>query len=602
MDQKKLVELLTKYQKAYYEGKALVSDEEYDILEKQLKKINPNHEFFKKVGGLKGQLEHKRPMLSLDKTYDLKDIKSFLKKGEILVLYKVDGLAISLIYEKGIFVSGRTRGDGFFGEDVTENVKKIHFPKVLKNKNIQEIRAEIFCSEKSFYQLRELGLEIKSQRNVAAGLIKRKYQQDYASYLSLIAYDCFGPKMIKEEEKFNFLKEEKFETPFLGLAQKDKDINLFVEEFKEALEDNLIPVDGLVFVYNDLKLHDLGSTSHHPRYKISYKLQGETKVTKLNFIEWQVGRTGVVTPVGNIEPVFLSGGEISKVSLHHKKLVESFQLKEGDEIEIVRSGEVIPKFLSLVKSSKNEFFLPKKCPKCLQKLTDDGVRLICLNDSCEEKFLQEVIFFSEKMNLENFGKKRLEFLVHNKVIKSLQDLITLDRKDFLAIPQVKYLLADKMKMSLEAIKKTSLLKFLTAFGLKSMGLESLKKLQIETLQDFFSLKKEDLLLIPGFDEKKTHDFLSSREKKKDIIKKMSSYFTFIKKEKNGLNIVITGKTSSPRSYYKNMIEKKGWFLQNQITQETNFLVMNEDLGSKKSQEAKKKGIKVIDEEQLKKML
>lgn len=596
MDRKlELLKKLQYYQKTYYEGNPVVSDEEFDSLEQELYSLGGSLD---SLGEVSGELLHKTPMLSLEKTYDTLVLEKFLQKHESLVLFKIDGMALSLMYKNGNLFQIKSRGDGLYGQDLSEVKKFLQVPQNILEKKDCEIRGEVYCSQDSLIQLRSLGLEVHSLRNTATGLMKRKQSHEYIKYLYFKGYDVLGLDFKLEEEKIIFLEKMKFKTAYI---QKYKNnLKELIQLYKDENYKQNEPIDGLVFVYNDILIQEqLGENSKHPRYKLAYKIQGETKITTIKEILWQIGRSGVLTPVALVEPIEISQSIVQKVTLHNKNFFKSLELKKNDIIEIIRSGEVIPKFLRLIKSSHEQFIVPSNCPYCHQELREEDIHFYCKNEYCSEINFQEILFFVTSIGLEFFGESRLRELFNKNIITKIEDIFSLDEQSLLKISKVKEKLAKKMITSRDSIKKIDIKKFLTAFGIRGTGLETLKKITITSLDDFLNLKESDLLNIVGFDKKKSQDLIISRDKKKKTIMTTSQYFSFTSSsEKYNYYLVITGKTEKSRSFYEKYFLEKNWLLQKSITQETNFLVMNEQKNSKKYQEAIKKNIPIITEKDI----
>ena len=386
-----LEKLIIHHKERYYKGQAEISDEDFDKLEDELKKLDPQNPVLQVVGFKQSEqvnkVEHQKKMLSLDKTYDEKDLEKWIDKKEVLSIFKIDGSSCSLVYENGHLVIAKTRGDGQFGENITKKAVFIpDIPKSVETKNNVEIRGEVYCIEKNFFllskEMKELGLEIpSSQRNIVAGLLGRKENIQLSRHLSFQAFDIITEeKFQNEHQKLDFLKASGFKTPDYVIHKGIKELKAKLQEARDFMSSGNYLIDGLVFIYDDLKLHqELGETGHHPRYKLAFKFAGDTKVAKINDIEWGVSRNGTLTPVALIEPTELSGAIISRVTLHNFGMVQNFQLKAGDKIEIIRSGEVIPKFLGVVEKSGGNFFYPERCPSCQSKLIVDDIWLFCEN-------------------------------------------------------------------------------------------------------------------------------------------------------------------------------------------------------------------------------
>src|SRR5690606_10064779 len=299
-----LESLIRKNKNLYYQGKAEISDEAFDQLENELKLLDPENPVLKEVGsrttGNLPKVAHQKKMLSLDKTYLEDDLKKWIGKEDVLSVFKIDGSSCSLIYENGELVLAKTRGDGSVGENITRNVIHIqNIPhKKIKLKNF-EVRGEVFCREEDFFKLSEemvkRGLERPtSQRNIVAGLLGRKENNDLSQYLSFQAFDLLSEKRFeKEHQKLDELQNLGFEIPEYIIHKKFNDVEERIHEAKEFMACGNYLIDGLVFVFEDIKLHDeLGETSHHPKYKKAFKFAGDTKVAKIDHLEWEYPEMG----------------------------------------------------------------------------------------------------------------------------------------------------------------------------------------------------------------------------------------------------------------------------------------------------------------------
>ena len=424
---KLLADEILKHKKLYYSGQKEIEDEEYDSLEEELKKLDPKNPVLMMVGSnffSKDKVKHDKKMLSLDKKYKKEELISWIKDNEVLAMYKVDGSSSSLIYEDGKLSLAKTRGDGMYGENITKPLMYLDsIPKEISSKDKVEVRGEVYCSHERFSELsKEMvkrGLEKpKSPRNVVAGILGRKENIDLAKYLSFMAFDYIAEEEFSlEMDKINKLEKEGFNLPNVELIKDEKHLDDFLLHIQDFLSNGEFLIDGAVFVYNDIKEQKTqGYTSHHPKYKMAFKYQSEGQVTKLKRIDWQISKFGVYTPVGIVEPVELDGATITKVTFHNLKTIRVFNLKKGDEIKIVRSGEVIPKFLSVVKPSSNSLLIPDKCVYCSSDLKEDEVRLICENKDCSGRHKEYVLNFVKKIGVDDLSDKRLNQMIEAKLV------------------------------------------------------------------------------------------------------------------------------------------------------------------------------------------
>ena len=386
------------------------------------------------------------------KTYKLEELDQWIGSEEVISTLKLDGVSCSLIYKDGKFFQGKTRGNGEIGEDITDKCQWINsIPKTIELTDEVEIRGEILCTYENFEQLKntmeKMGLEKpNSPRNIVAGLISRKDNIHLCKYLTIKTFDLIGSSFSTEVEKINSLDHLGFDLATYELHQKFSTAEDFISKAKEHIEKGKYQIDGIVFFYNRLSLHqELGETSHHPRYKIAFKFAGESKVAKIEEVLWDISRQGIYTPVAMIEPTELSGAMISRVTLHNYGIASTNKLKKGDLINVIRSGEVIPKFLSVEKSNDgSNFEHPTTCYYCHSELIINDIRLICENKNCPGKVKHQILNFIQKIGIDDLSEKRLEQLLESKLVQSISDLYRLSVEDFLSLPKTK----DKLTIKL----------------------------------------------------------------------------------------------------------------------------------------------------------
>jgi DNA ligase (NAD+) len=621
-----LEKLILHHKEVYYRGKAEISDEAFDQLEAELKKLDPENPVLSLVGHQlsdpSGKVPHQRRMLSLEKTYDESSLLKWIGEEEVLSVLKIDGSSCSLIYEQGRLVMAKTRGDGQFGENVTRKALFIpDIPKRIPYQGYLEVRGEIFCLEANFFVLskimQDMGLEKpSSQRNIVAGLLGRKENVQLASHLSFKAFDLISEVKFKQEaEKVSELKRLGFDLPDFELHRPGKSLDKRIAEAKEFMSKGDYLIDGLVFVYNDLRLHEeLGETSHHPRYKLAFKFQGETKVTVIKEIEWGVSRNGLLTPVALVEPVELSGAMIGRVTLHNFGLVQNFELKSGDKIEIIRSGEVIPKFLGIVEKANGGFSFPEECPSCNSRLRVQDIWLMCENPACPAKVREEILNYIHKSGVEDLSDRRLEELMQKGLVEQVPDLYRLRVEDFLLLDKVKDKLANKMFENIQKSKQQTLVQFISAIGLEGISTAKTEKIIAHghnTLEKFLELSLEKILAIEGFAEKSGQVMLRSLELKKPLIEELLAVGVVVKSDEimtgegplKGLKFCITGELSAPRTEIERQIKLSGGIMVSSVSKNTNYLVTNEtESSSSKFVKAKSLGVPIISEAQLQALL
>ncbi|RYZ92838.1 MAG: NAD-dependent DNA ligase LigA [Proteobacteria bacterium] len=609
---------------AYYAGRPSVSDITYDRLEAELKELSPEHPALSYVGAAPSsgapKANHDAPMLSLSKTYVEDELLGWMGENQIIGTPKVDGNSISLIYEGGALRLGKTRGNGRTGEVVTDKVYWISdcVPKLKMSLNL-EVRGEIYCTGKQFSLLVEemmiRGLERPtSPRNIVAGILGRKAHIDLSRYFNFYAFDVIGVEGLQtEEEKMNLLRELDFRVvPHLLIKQK-KDVSPFLLLIKTWMDAEDVAFDGAVFSYNSLATQNvLGNTGHHPRYKMAFKWPGSTAEAKIERIEWATSRLGILTPVAVITPVELSGAMITNVTLHNAAHVRDYDLKAGDTIEIIRSGEVIPKFLSVVDPAEGSYTWPKVCPSCDSELFFDEVRLKCLNTSeCQAQHSGFILNWMKSVDIEDISEKRLEEMMKIDLIENVSNLYTLTVDDFLKLPATKLKMAEKLYANIQASKTLPLSKFLTGLGIEGTGQRTWEKL-IEHYHDLNGIRRmtaSELVKIEGFALKSAEQIIEGLEKRSIDIDALLEVgvvpFTEARRHAPGegpmagLSIVITGALSMPREKIEAMIKEAGGKASSSVSKATSALVTNEgEASSSKGKKAKELGIPIWTEAEL----
>ena len=619
------VEIL-KHKNLYYQGKPEISDYEFDKLEEELKNLDPKNPVLSFIGSsffIGEKVEHASKMLSLNKTYKLEELERWMDTKEVVSTFKIDGSSCSLIYNSGKLTLAKTRGDGRFGEKITNKVLYIdHVPKSIEgyNKNF-EIRGEIFCREKDFIHLSQemekLNLEKPtSQRNIVAGLLGRKENIELARFLSFQAFEFISNEesLHTEEDKFRHLRKLGFETPEYNKSKSRKEIEAQVEEAREFMSQGDYLIDGLVVSFNNLDLHDrLGETAHHPRYKIAFKFEGEMKPTIIKSISWQVSRNGILTPVANVESVELSGANVSRVTLHNFGLVKQFNLKTGDKINIIRSGEVIPKFIDVVKSSDESFKYPVECPSCDQETVVDDIRLLCKNPSCPEKVKDEILNFIRKVGIENLSDKRLVELIESGLVRDIPSLFDLTSEKLMELDKVKDKLATKIVQSISDAKNMELVTFLSSLGISGGAYNKCEKIVhngYDSWEKIKSITPEKLVEIESFAEKSSQDFFNSLQEKLPLAEMLLKKGVKLKKSTfksdtqiSGKKFCITGSLSMKRSDLQKMIKENGGIAVSSVSSATDFLITNDkESSSSKFKKANELNIPILSEAEFVSML
>lgn len=621
---------IRRLKRLYYMEASDTPDAVYDAMEDELRRLDPTNEVLSLVGTdfLSGErVAHQSPMLSLDKTYSVDELHAWVASRPVVGSLKLDGLAISLVYEDGVLSMAKTRGDGVMGEVVTQKIR--HASSVLKKLPLAggaEVRGEV-CLSKDNFELLAAEMETRglarptSPRNIVAGIFSRKGHEDLGRYLTFFAYDISAPALSLEKEtaKFAWLEKSGFVTPSPILIQSKEELVSFLGAAESLLKDGPYGMDGAVFSFEDLSLHEsLGSTGHHPRYKIAFKWQGEIAESEILGIAWETSRFGILTPVANVSPTYLSGAMITNVTLHNAEHVRLYNLKKGDVVWIVRSGEVIPKFLGVHKSAEGSHILPSACPSCESVTEFDGVRLKCSNTtSCPAQSSGAILNWIKVMKIDDLSDKRLEALIEAGLVSSIPDLYRLASHEGVASKILGPKMFAKITKRIEDAKTPPLTLFLKGLGILGLGATLFEKLLAvhPTLSAVLSLSEADIMAVDGFGAKNASSLVSSLIEKKPLIDELFSVGVNPREVEAvsdaasgdgrlaGMTIVITGALSRPREEIERAIKAVGGKISSSVSKTTSVLLTNEqDSNSSKAKKARELGVRMMSEEEFERLL
>ena len=598
------------------------------------------------------KVKHKTPMLSLNNAFSREDLENFEKKIvnflslknnnniEYSAEPKIDGISASLIYKKGKFIQGLSRGDGIEGEDITENLKTIgDIPKILKGKNIPDeidVRGEVFIKNTDFEKLSD---KFANPRNAASGSLRQKDPLKTKQIpLNFIAYTYGFVKDLVIYNQIEFLKNLK------NWGFKTNNFNKLLKGIDDLIQNHIelegkrkeidYDIDGIVYKINDFDLQRrLGFVANAPRWAIAHKFSSNKSISEITNIEIQVGRTGALTPVAKIKPVNIGGVLVSNATLHNEDEIERKDIRIGDVVTVERAGDVIPRVISVdfKKRDKNakKFNFPKKCPSCgsatikeYNKTTKkfDAVRR-CTNDSfgCEKIAIEKIKHFvsKEAFNIDGLGKKIVESFWSLKLIRYPQDIFKLDYKKISSLEGWGKLSAANLNIQLTK-KDISLSKFIYSLGIRHIGQENAKLLSkvLKNPNNFFNLDKynnfKELLNIDGIGEtqiKSIKDFFSNEKNLVVLneLKKSLSINSEIDNSKNGIlsekTFMFTGKLAGiSRAEAKSLVEKNSGKIISNISKKLDYLITGEKPTSRKIIEAKNLNIKIISQSEFLKML
>ena len=451
-----------------------------------------------------------------------------------------------------------------------------------------------------------------SPRNVVAGLLGRKEHPDLVRHFSFMAFDLLyhdeGALPATEMAKLDTLTALGFSLPAPKLLTSAASVEAYLEQVREKIDADELPLDGAVLSFHDLAhARELGSTSHHPRSRMAFKWQGETAVAKINNIVWDTSRFGIVTPVAEIEPVSLNNASIRRVTLHNAANVKHHNLKRGTEIKIVRSGEVIPKFLAVVREGEGELDIPTTCPSCASPLEDDGVRLVCTGNECSAQQLRSVLNWIRAAEIRDLSEKRLEAMMELELVKSIPDLYRLTKEDLLRVPLTGERMATKLHTAIAASKQLPAERLLSGLGIRGGGRATWRALlQVApTLEALLRLSAEDISKIDGFADKSAEQIYQGLQDRRALLDELLAVGVEVitptvpqSSSQQGQKYVISGTLSQPRAFYQELLEKHGATLASSVSAKTTAVVTNDpSANSSKIKKARELEIALIDEQE-----
>lgn len=570
-----------------------ISDYDFDRMVERLKKLDPNSQLLTEIGsdlspGAK-KIEHSSPMLSLDKCYGIEDLMKWAEKfeGEVSISPKIDGLAIAIRYdEEGKLQLAETRGDGFKGDEITENVKRVRdIPQKLQHSWI-EVRGEVYMPLSVFSTFKE---NFANPRNLASGALKQKDPDRTADYqLRFFAYDLMGLDLETEEKKYSYLKSLGFEPTPSSFVQKDRDtLQKKYEEFLEQRDQVDYEVDGVVYRANRVEEQiRLGASAHHPRWAIAYKFQGESGVTFLRDVEWSVSRTGALTPIGLVDPIDLSGASIHRISLHNYGMMEKLGVTLGAKVAVMRRGGVIPHLETVLEKTDQEVLIPQSCPSCGSPVKTQDDFLFCTNPGgCRKTKLGELEHFLKVLEIDGFGPKLIEQLYDAGFVEELNDFFTLTLDDLLSLDRVGEKLARKLLKNIESRKKIPLALFLQSLGIPELAkhVSEILAKKYRRLENIFQVSEAELADIHTIGEKIASQVVTGLKDKRDLINKLVEHIELDEKapmqsgKLSGKTFLFTGKMASLKRHdAEKEVKMLGGEIADSVTRDLDFLVIGSE--------------------------
>lgn len=648
--------------KYYVQASPVISDYDYDRLFRALKELekrypelitpdSPTQRVASEITGEFPTVKHYTPMLSLDNAYSEEELREFdrrvkqltgLEIIEYAVEPKLDGAGIALVYENDLFARGATRGDGEYGEDITNNLKTIKTIPLRAEFSsygirLAEIRGEVVISKEEFKKLNQERLEeglppFANPRNAAAGSIRQKDPKEVARRkLEAIVYQLSYVEPREKDPETHYQSVNMLDSLGFKTLLKDtkvckgiEEVIEYCKEWEKKRDEYPYEIDGMVIKVNNRRLYEkLGYTSHHPRWAIAYKFKPRRAITQLIDVVFQVGRTGVITPVGKLKPVELGGVRVSSVSLFNEDFIREKDIKIGDWVVVERAGDVIPYIAEVLKDRRTgkekPIVFPDRCPSCDSKLVKlpDEVAVRCINIACPAQAILRIKHWAsrEAMDIRGLGDATVRLLYNKGLVKDVGDLYYLKLTDLVKLPGFAEKSALNLLRAIEESKNRPLDRVIYGLGIRYVGSTTAKKLAdiVNSIWDFKDIPLERLMKLEGVGYKvarSVKEFFSRPENLK-VIEKLEKAGVNLKKRKvekvadvlRGKTFVFTGTLDCcSREKAGEIVEMLGGKFSNSITSRTTYLVVGKDPGRTKLEKAKKYGIKTISEEEFLNMI
>ena len=650
---------LTEYYagKYYDEDNPEISDFEYDMLmvelrnlEKDFPEFSSEESLTQKIGGHVKEgfqkVTHEVPLQSLQDVFSIEDVADFdirikeqaekngIENVKYVVETKIDGLSAALEYKQGKFVRGATRGNGLVGEDVTQNLKTIKtIPMELKDKIDITVRGEVYISKDDFEKMNQLREENEEElfanaRNAAAGSLRQLDSKVTANRpLDIYIFNVQkidGKEFNSHYEELQYLADQGFNVnPVRIYCSNMKEIEEAIKKIGEDRENLTFGIDGAVVKVDDLAFREiLGTTAKTPRWAIAYKYPPEKKETKVKDIRFQVGRTGVITPMAILEPVKVAGSTVSKTTLHNEDFMKEKDIKVGDTVVIQKAGDVIPEVVEVVKQKRDgtekEVSIPRTCPVCgAPAVRIEGEAAVrCTGIECPAKLFRNLVHFvsREAMNIDGLGENIIQQLLDNNLISNIDDIYTLTFDDIASLKKNGTKFAQNLINSIETSKQNDLYRLITALGIRFVGGKVAKTLakRYKTMDNLMDATFESLSMIEDIGPVVANSVVEffAQDQTRDLIKKLKQSgvnMEYIEQEGEdnrfeGKTFVLTGGLENyTRKEASDLIEKHGGKTSSSVSKKTDYVLAGEDAGSKLDK-AQKLGITIISESEFEDMI
>ena len=623
----------------------IMTDEGYDKLYQEVQKyeeansdeILPNSPT-QRVGDVVSEgftkAKHLSRMWSLEDIFDADGLKKWLEKtyrlDDSVTFYcepKYDGASLDLVYENGKLIKGITRGDGSVGELITQNVKTIRsIPLTIEHKELIEIRGEVVIFKDEFEKINKERLKrsealFANPRNAAAGSLRQLDPKITASRNLVFLPYGVGINSLQQpllSDKMGYIYELGFRKPPLRAVTKGYDeIEAIYEQMQKERDSYAMMLDGMVVKVNEIAAQeDMGYTVKVPRWAVAYKFPAVEKITTLKNIILQVGRTGAVTPVAIVEPTEIEGAVVERATLHNFDEIERMDIRIGDRVIILRSGDVIPKIVKVLvgerSGSEQKVERPTNCPVCGSELLQEEVLIKCQNLNCEARVVNSIIYFASKpcLNIDGLGNKIVEQLFSVGLVKSVLDLFDLNMEKLLELEGFKEKKAQNLLNAVASAKRSELWRFINALGIEHIGEVASKMIAQAFGLEYLNAAKEELIAIDGIGDEMAESYLEFMRVNRETVQKLQAILEPVAPEKKeeakenpfkGKTIVLTGSMSKPRPKIKEMLESLGAKVSGSVSKKTDFLIYGEDAGSKYDK-AVSLGVVTLTEDEMQSML
>jgi DNA ligase (NAD+) len=645
IDYQKKIKILKKWAVAYYvNDNPIATDEEYDklyheVLDYETKNLSEVAEDSptKRVGGIVrdefNKAEHIKRMWSMEDVFVKDEVQEWLNrtvKNIGITPYvcepKFDGASMNLLYENGKLVRAITRGDGTVGEEVTDNVRTIRsVPLSIDYMGQIEIRGEVVIKKADFEIInkereKERGTLFANPRNAAAGSL-RQLDSTVTAKRRLVFYPWgLGENDLEQSDlskKMEYVYSLGFlEPPYTQACETIEEIEEFYHFLISKRDEIPMMMDGMVIKIDDVvKQEQLGYTVKVPKWMCAYKFPAVEKVTKVNAITIQVGRTGVLTPVAEVEPVDLDGAVIARATLHNFEEIERKGLKIGDSVILIRSGDVIPKITKVLEDRRDgtevEIIRPISCPTCGSEVLDEGILIKCQNLDCPDRVVNSIIHFAKKssMKIDGLGTRIVEMLVTEGKIKDILGLYSLKFEDMEGMEGFKEKRINKLLDAINESKGTVLAKVISSMGIEHIGEVAGKSIALEFGLAVVDVDEEQLIEIDGIGLEMANSFVEFMRVNREFVLKLFGEIKPTVEEKieakenpfKGKTVVLTGTMTVGRGVIKELMESLGAKVSSSVSKKTDFLIYGDDAGSKYDK-AVKLGVKTLREEVMREMV